>query len=42
MMFKLPLLAERSWRALNGSALMHKVISGVTFRDGVMLEEKAA
>jgi transposase-like protein len=42
MVFKLALLAERRWRALNGSALMSKVISGVTFRDGIMLEEKAA
>jgi putative transposase len=42
MVFKLALLAERRWRALNGSSLMSKVISGVKFRDGIMLEEKAA
>jgi transposase-like protein len=42
MVFKLSMLAEKRWRALNGSALMSKVISGVTFRDGIMLEEMAA
>lgn len=42
MVFKLAILAESRWRTLNGSALLPKVISGVQFRDGVMLEKTAA
>jgi len=34
MVFKLAQCAQRSWRKLNGSALLPEVISGVTFVDG--------
>jgi transposase-like protein len=35
MVFKLAQCAERTWRALNGSALLPEVIQGVPFIDGV-------
>jgi len=41
MVFKLVMLASENWRALNDSALLPKVISGVQFRDGITLEEVA-
>jgi len=34
MVFKLAQCAQRSWRKLNGSALLPEVISGATFVDG--------
>ena len=34
MVFKPAQCAERSWRKLNGSALLPEVIQGVTFVDG--------
>ena len=42
MVFKLVMLASESWRLLNGSALLPKVISGVQFKDGIMVKEFAA
>jgi len=42
MVFKLAMTASKRWRALNGSRLFEKVVSGVQFRDGVMLKEVAA
>jgi len=38
MVFKLMLIASRSWRALNGSQLIPEVIAGVKFIDGVKNE----
>ncbi len=38
MEFKLTKCAERTWRALNGSALLPEVIQGVPFIDGVKKE----
>jgi transposase-like protein len=35
MVFKLMESASRTWRALNGSALVRDVIAGVPFADGV-------
>ena len=35
MAFKLLLAAERTWRRLNGQALLPLVAAGVVFRDGV-------
>ena len=35
MVFKLAQCAEKSWRVLNGSALIPDVIAGVQFADGV-------
>lgn len=40
MMFKLGCECEKSWRRLNGHELLHKLIEGVRFVDGVA--EKAA
>jgi len=42
MVFKLARCAENSWRVLNGSALLHDVIRGVRFVDGIKNEEAAA
>lgn len=42
MVFKLVMSASERWRALNGSRLFEKVISGVQFKDGVMQKEIAA
>ena len=42
MVFKLVMSASERWRALNGSSLFEKVVSGVLFRDGVMQKEVAA
>lgn len=35
MVFKLMESASKTWRALNGSALVRDVIAGVVFADGV-------
>ena len=40
MVFKLTMCAEKTWRALNGSALLPEVIRGVQFVDGI--KEQAA
>ena len=40
MVFKLTMCAEKTWRALNGSALLPDVIRGVQFVDGI--KEQAA
>lgn len=42
MVFKLVMSASERWRALNGSNLFAKLISGIQFRDGVMQKEIAA
>jgi len=42
MVFKLVMLASESWRALNGSDMLSKIISGVQFKDGIILNEAAA
>ncbi len=38
MVFKLTMCAEKTWRALNGSALLPEVIRGVQFVDGIKTE----
>lgn len=38
MVFKLAREAERTWRRINGYALIEKVIRGVPFRDGVEVQ----
>jgi putative transposase len=40
MAFKLLLAAERTWRRLNGQALLPLVAAGVAFRDGVRVERE--
>ncbi len=40
MVFKLTMCAEKTWRILNGSALLPDVIRGVQFVDGI--KEQAA
>jgi hypothetical protein len=40
--FKLLLAAERTWRRLNGQALLPLVADGVLFRDGVRVEREDA
>lgn len=42
MVFKLVMLASESWRALNGSDMLSKIISGVQFKDGIIIREAAA
>ena len=42
MMFKLAESAARGWRLLNGSQLLPDVIRGVTFQDGLPLDQAAA
>ncbi len=42
MVFKLTLCAQRTWRKLNGSNWMAKVIAGVKFEDGIKVEKIAA
>ena len=42
MVFKLALEAEKRWRRLNGHVLIAKVIEGVKFTDGEIVEEAAA
>jgi transposase-like protein len=42
MAFKLLLAAERTWRRLNGQALLPLVAAGVLFRDGVRVEREDA
>ena len=41
MVFKLGLEAQKSWRRLNGSQLIAKVIEGVKFVDGELKEVAA-
>jgi transposase-like protein len=38
MVFKLVMLASESWRALNGSDMLSKIISGIQFKDGIIRE----
>jgi len=40
MIFKLGMNAERSWRRLRGFEWLAKVIGGVTFRDGVEMQQR--
>jgi hypothetical protein len=44
MVFKLIMAAAKSWRRLQGQNQLPKVVSGVTFRDGIEVasEEKTA
>ena len=42
MVFKLGTQAQQHWRRLNGSELIPKVVTGVTFVDGEELTEQAA
>jgi hypothetical protein len=44
MVFKLVMAAAKSWRRLRGQNQLPKVVSGVTFRDGIEVapEAKAA
>ena len=42
MVFKLAQSASKKWRALNGSSLLHDVIQGIPFIDGVKQTEAAA
>ena len=44
MVFKLIMAAAKSWRRLQGQNQLPKVVSGVTFRDGieVVSDEKSA
>jgi hypothetical protein len=41
MVFKLMEVASKSWRLLNGSPLLAKVIAGARFVDGVEQTEAA-
>ncbi len=40
MVFKLALSAQNRWRALRGSELMAKIITGIQFKDGVEMPKK--
>ena len=40
MVFKLALSAQNRWRALRGSELIAKVITGIQFKDGVEVQKK--
>ena len=42
MMFKLAESAARRWRLLNGHELLHDVIQGIVFQDGLPLDQAAA
>jgi transposase-like protein len=42
MVFKLMQSAEKRWRLLNGAKLLHDVIQGVSFIDGIKPQEAAA
>jgi putative transposase len=44
MVFKLNMAAAKSWRRLRGQNQLSKVVSGVTFRDGIEVasDEKSA
>jgi putative transposase len=42
MVYKLGREAEKGWRKLNSKAQLDKVIHGVTFADGIEVEDKAA
>jgi putative transposase len=44
MVFKLVMAASKSWRRLQGQNQLPKVVSGVTFRDGIEVasEKKSA
>lgn len=39
MMFKLGRCAEKKWRRLRGFDDLAKVVTGVTFKDGIELKE---
>jgi putative transposase len=41
MVFKLSMEAEKSWRRLNGSMLISKIVSGVKFKDGEEMKQAA-
>ena len=38
MVFKLAQAAEKSWRKLNGHALLADVIQGIQFNDGIKVD----
>ena len=40
MVFKLAKEAEKGWRRLKGFALLKKVVAGVNFKDGELVNEK--
>ena len=40
MVFKLVMTAAKSWRRLRGQNQLPKVVSGVTFRDGIEIESE--
>lgn len=42
MMFKLAQSAERRWRTLDGAKLLPDVIQGISFKDGIRLDQAAA
>ena len=42
MMFKLAQSAERRWRTLDGAKLLPHVIQGISFKDGIRLDQAAA
>jgi hypothetical protein len=42
MVFKLMQSAQRRWRLLNGSQLLHEVIQGIQFIDGIKPQQAAA
>jgi len=42
MVFKLVIMAAKTWRRLKGENQLPKVIQGVTFRDGVEVTETPA
>ncbi len=42
MVFKLVMVAAKTWRRLNGENQLPKVIQGVTFRDGVEVTDAPA
>jgi len=41
MIYKLGMCAEQSWRKLRGFKLLGKVITGVTFKDGIEITEQS-
>jgi hypothetical protein len=42
MAFMLARQSERNWRRLNGSEVIIHVLEGKEFKDGVMVQERAA
>jgi hypothetical protein len=42
MVFKLTIAASKTWRRLNGTNQLPKVIGGVRFRDGIEVIEASA